>query len=460
MPPRERANPGQLITEVNTMATPYQTPSFPVLDIPGLADQPVPLFYGVRVSQPEMPALGDVEASIDRAMDPVNSALSTLAALPRGARVAVAVGSRGIADLALVVRRVVDRLTGMGFSPFIVPSMGSHGGGTAEGQILVLNKLGISEEAMGVPIVSSMETVNLGEVEPRVDAHIDRNAYTSDGIVVVARIKAHTNFEAEVESGLCKMVSVGLGKAMGARNVHVYGRRGLVELMPRIAEKCLAHAPFSLAIALVENSHHQLAKVEAVAPKDFVRADKELLALYKAHAPAIPFAQLDTLVVERLGKDISGTGMDIKVIGREGFRGDPMRPPYINAIAALRVTKASAGNGIGVGNADFMPLKTAQDLDLMSMYFNALTSACMTRVKLPPVLPTEKLCIQAALRVCWQPEPEEIRGCVIASTSELDKMLVTKPLLEELRTTGKLVEIWQQAQPLRFSDTGELQSGL
>ncbi|HKI81910.1 MAG TPA: hypothetical protein VKA04_09685, partial [Pseudodesulfovibrio sp.] len=206
--------------------------------------------------------------------------------------------------------------------------------------------------------------------------------------------------------------------------------------------------------------HHQLASVTGIQPEDFVQADKNLLALYKTHAPAIPFAQLDNLVVERLGKDISGTGMDIKTIGREGFRGDPLRPPYINSIAALRVTKASSGNGIGVGNADFIPLETAQNLDLMSMYFNALTSACMTRVKLPPVLPTEKLCIQAGMRVCWQPELDQVRGCVISSTSDLDTMLVTKPLLDELKAQGKLIDIWRDAESLTFDTEGRLVSGL
>lgn len=442
------------------MASQYPTPCFPVLEIPGLDDQPLPPFYGVRVKQPELPALDDIKTSIDQAMARSQGHGSPLSALKKGARVAVAVGSRGIADLPTVVRRVLDRLKDMGLAPFIVPSMGSHGGGVAEGQIQVLNKLGITEEAMGAPIVSSMETVNLGEVEPRVEAHIDRNAFEADGIVVVARVKAHTNFEADIESGLCKMVSVGLGKAMGARNVHVYGRRGLVELMPLIAQKSLSKAPFVLGIALVENSHHQLAAISGVNPEDFVQADQTLLTLYKSHAPAIPFAQLDNLVVERLGKNISGTGMDIKTIGREGFRGDPLRPPYVNSIVALRVTKASAGNGIGVGNSDFIPLETAQNLDLMSMYFNALTSACMTRVKLPPVLPSEKLCIQAGIRVCWQPELDQVRGCVINSTSDLDTMLVTRPLLNELEAEGSLLEIWREAKPLEFDAEDKLVSGL
>jgi len=441
------------------MAIQYQTPVFPVLDIPGLDAQPVPEFIGVAVKQPALAPLSGLAPSLDRAMDRIPGAGETPGSLKRGARIAVAVGSRGIASLPEVVAGVVARLAAKGYAPFITPAMGSHGGGTAEGQIKVLAKLGVTEEAMGAPILSSMETVNLGEVEPRVEAHIDRNAFDADGVVVVARVKAHTNFEADIESGLCKMVAVGLGKAMGARNVHVYGRRGLAELMPRIAARCLDKAPFLLGVALVENSHHQLSVIEGVAPGDFFEADRRLLALYKAHAPAIPFERLDMLVVERLGKDISGTGMDIKVIGREGFRGDPLRPPHVNSIVALRVTEASSGNGIGVGNADFIPLETAQSLDLMSMYFNALTSACMTRVRIPPVLPTEKLAIQAGLRVCWQPETDQARCCVIQSTSALDRMLVTRPLLEELEQKGELVEILRPAEPLAFTEQGKLITG-
>lgn len=432
------------------------TPRFPELHIPGLPDQPLPPFYGVAVRQPGLPALSDFEGALDKAL----AAGDALASLPAGSRIAVAVGSRGIARLPHLVLGVIKRLRGMGLAPFIVPSMGSHGGGTAEGQIGVLSKLGVNEETMGAPVLSSMDSVDLGEVEPGVHAHIDRNAFEADGIIIIARVKQHTNFEAEIESGLCKMVSVGLGKATGARNVHVYGRRGLAELMPRIAGHSLARAKFLLGVAVVENSHKELAVIEGVPPEGFFEADRRLLALSKAHAPSLPFEQLDLLVVEYLGKDISGTGMDLKVIGREGFRGDPMRPPYINSIVALRVTKASGGNGIGVGNADFIPRDTADGLDLMSMYFNAMTSACMTRVRIPPVLPTEKLAIQAGLRVCWQPETSRVRACVVKSTSALDRMLVTEALLQDLLAKGLMLGVWRDPGPLTFTPDGALDSGL
>ena len=431
------------------------TPTFPEVHIPGLSDQPIPRFTGVAVRQPELQPVADLDAALDKAL----AASAPLAGLPPKTRVAVAVGSRGIARLPELVRGVIDRLRSRGLSPFIVPAMGSHGGGTAEGQTALLAKLGVSEEAMGAPVVSSMETVNLGEVEPQVDCHIDRAALDSGAVVLIARVKAHTNFEADIESGLCKMVAVGLGKAAGARNVHVYGRRGLTELMPRIAAQTLAKANVLLGLAVVENSAHELAVVEGVPPGAFFETDRRLLALSKAHAPSLPFAQLDLLVVEYLGKDVSGTGMDNKVIGREGFRGDPMRPPFINAVTALRVTGASRGNGIGVGNADFIPRETADGLDLAAMYFNGLTSACMTRTRIPAVLPTERLAIQGGLRVCWQPEIERVRACVIKSTSALTRLLVTAPLLAELEARGACT-VWQEASPLSFSADGRLASSL
>ncbi|WP_461208763.1 nickel pincer cofactor-dependent isomerase, group 22 [Desulfocurvus sp. DL9XJH121] len=431
-------------------------PQFPSITLPGLAQQPIPQFLGITIRQPVLPPLEDLDSALNEAM----TASERLNALAPGARVAVAVGSRGIADLPRIVRGVIDRLTARGFSPFIVPAMGSHGGGTDKGQADMLDHLGVSEESTGAPVLSSMETVDLGEVETNVHAHIDRNAFEADGIVIVARVKTHTTFESDIESGLHKMVAVGLGKAMGARNVHIYGRRGLVELMPRIAEQSLAKAPFALGVAVVENGLHQLAVLEGVSPEDFPEADRRLLALSKSCAPSLPFAQADLLVVEYLGKNISGAGMDSKVIGREGFRGDPPLSPYINSIVALRTTEVSDGNSAGVGNADFIPLDMANKMDMKAMAFNAVTAAVTARVRVPPVLPTELDVVRAGLRICWQPDLSLVRACVIQSTSALDRMLVTRPLLDELRAEGKLKEIWKESHDLEFDGNSVLVSGL
>ncbi|WP_461208604.1 nickel pincer cofactor-dependent isomerase, group 22 [Desulfocurvus sp. DL9XJH121] len=431
------------------------SPIFPVLHFKEVEERPLPLFHEVRVKQPEIPALPDLEAAVARAVDDSPE----VGALPRGARVAVAVGSRGIACLPRIVRRVVDSLRDKGLAPFIVPAMGSHGGGTGEGQAAMLHGLGVDEESMGAPVLSSMETVNLGPVESNVDCHLDKNAAGADAIVIVARVKAHTSFESDIESGLCKMVCVGLGKAEGARNVHVYGRRGLLELMPRIAGISLSKAKFALGVAVVENADHEIAVVEGVAPGNFHDADRRLLARAKEFIPRLPFEQLDLLVVEKIGKDISGTGMDNKVVGRIGFRGDPQGKPFINSTVALGMTEVTHGNGIGVGNADIITLEMANHLDLNAMYYNGLTSSCIYRCTIPPVLPTDRAAVQAGLGICWQPDLSLVRACVIKSTAALGRMLVTGPLLEELEASGLCLEHGAPS-PLEFTLGGRFISPL
>jgi len=431
------------------------SPKFPVLHFQDLEDLPLPLFNKVRVKQPQLPAVNDLEAAVSQAL----ATPSELDKLQPGARVAVAVGSRGIACLSRIVRQVVAGLREKGLAPFIVPAMGSHGGGTAEGQAAMLKKLGVDQESVGAPVLSSMDTVELGQVEPNVNCHLDRNAAEADAIVVVARVKPHTNFDADIESGLCKMVSVGLGKAQGARNVHVYGRRGLVELMPRIAAVSLAKAKFALGVAVVENAGKQIAVVEGVVPAKFPEADHRLLALAARYTPSLPFEQLDLLVVEKLGKDISGTGIDNKVVGRQGFRGDPPRKPFINSTVALGMTDASRGNGIGVGNAEIITLELANSLDLQAMYYNGLTSSCVTRSCIPPVMATDRAAIKAGLAICWQPELPLVRACVIKSTAVLDWMLVTIPLLAELTAKGICLED-QGSSALQFSPEGRFHSPL
>lgn len=430
-------------------------PVFPSLRFAPVLEQAIPDFHLVRVRQPEQAAVPDLDEAVARAL----AGSSELRALRPGASVAVAVGSRGIAQLSRIVARVVAGLRGMGHRPFIVPSMGSHGGGTAEGQAALLAKLGVDKAGVGAPVRATMDTVNLGPVAPGVDCHLDRHAAEADGIVIVARVKQHTSFDAPIESGLCKMVAVGLGKAQGARNVHVYGRSGLVELMPQIAERSLRNSRFLLGVAVVENAHKEVALLEGVAPGDFAAADQRLLALANSFTPRLPFDQLDLLVVQEIGKDISGTGMDNKVVGRQGFRNDPPRRPFINCTVALRLTPASRGNGIGVGNAEIITRELANGLDLQAMYFNALTSACVARACIPPVLDTELDAVKAGLAICWQPDPARVRACVIKSTAALDRMLVTRPLVDELLVTGACLEQAGSA-PLEFTPEGRFLSSL
>ena len=382
----------------------------------------IPAFTGVRLRPPSAPACADVESLAQAKV----MGSPSLRALPSGARVAVAVGSRGIDRLPLLVRGCITALRGMGLTPFIVPAMGSHGGADAEGQRMLLHHLGVTEESVGAPVVSSMETVDLGCVAPGVNCHISRDAFEADAIMTVVRVKAHTNFTSDIESGLCKMLTVGLGKDLGAKNAHIYGRKGLVEYIPRLAEQMIAHAPVAFGLAVVENAESRICLVEGVEAADMLKADRELLARAKKLKAVLPFEQLDMLVVEEIGKDISGTGMDSKVVGRVGF-GEPYGHPFINTIAVLRVTAASGGNGIGIGIADVTTTETINGLDLEAMWINALTSCCMDRVKLPPAFASEREAIQAGLKICWQPRTEFVRAAVIRSTRDLGHILLTRP---------------------------------
>lgn len=409
----------------------------------------IPHFMGASLRHPSEPECKDVRQTVLSKV----TASPRLKALPKGARVAVGVGSRGIAQLPVLVCATVDALRNMGLSPFIVPSMGSHGGATTQGQTDLLAHLGISEATMSAPVMADMETVNLGEVAHGVQCHMARTALEADATVVVARVKPHTNFTSTIESGLCKMLAVGLGKDMGAKNVHIYGRKGLVDYTPMLARYMIDHANIAFGLAVLENADNRLCHIEGVETCDFMETDKRLLSRAKSMKSILPFEQLDLLVVESVGKNISGTGMDSKVVGRTGF-GDPYIHPYINTVVALRVTPESSGNGIGVGIADITTVDTLNKLDLEAMHINALTSCCMDRAKLPPGFASEKEAIQAGCKICWQPDPQQVRAAVIRSTLDLVHVLLTPPLAKEVqRTRPELhLDFWQDLEPLPFEE--------
>lgn len=374
-------------------------------------DVAIPRFYGVSVHSAVAPECVDVRRTVLQRV----GASAGLRGLPPGARVAVGVGSRGIADLPVLVRAVVDGLKYLGLVPFIVPSMGSHGEADAGGQTALLAHLGVTEEAMGAPVLAMMDTVNLGEAVPGVECHMARVAFEAEATVVIARVKPHTNFSSDIESGLCKMLAVGLGKYTGAKNAHIYGRKGLVEYIPLLARHMIEHANIIFGLAVVENARSRLCVIEGVEARRMLRMDRMLLAEAKLQKSTLPFAQLDMLVVENIGKNISGTG-------------------------------------IGIGVADVTTVETLNGLDLEAMWINALTSCCTERAKLPPAFASERKAVQAGLKICWQPQSERVRACVIRSTQDLTHMLLTAPLLEELRQTRPQLglELWRDLLPLPF----------
>lgn len=426
------------------------SPVFPAVSIPSLTKVALPPLYRVALKQPSAPALADLEQRIATTI----AETPAFDSLEPGAEVAVAVGSRGIANIPTLVRASVDALKARGLAPFIVPAMGSHGGGTAEGQVAVLAKLGVTEQAIGAPIRASMDVVELGKLEDGIRVCFDAHAAKADAVMVIARVKSHTSFDRDIESGLTKMVAIGLGKQEGARSVHRLGPRGMREVLPASAALAIEKSPLVFGLAVVENAAHDIVELEGVPAAQFLDADRRLLKRAKSLLARLPFNQLDVLVCQELGKEISGAGMDYGVIGRTDIRGIP-NPDHmsITKLALLRLTAATAGNGVGTGVADFMPRDTANSLNLKAMYENAITAAMGEKVRIPIVLPSEKEVLQAAMATCWATELAAVRWCQIRNTLNLDEVLVSKALWRELGQPGDGAE-----QEMRFVSSGRLET--
>lgn len=352
-----------------------------------------------------------------------------------GDSVALAVGSRGIADLPAIVSSVVSELRARGAVPFIVPAMGSHGGATAEGQRHVLAELGITHETVGAPVDASMDTVLLGRVDD-VDVHVDRRAAEADHVLILNRLKSHTSFSGQVESGLAKMLAIGLGKQRGAEELH---RRGPAHLESRIqaAGRLLKGSlPLLGGLAVVETVDKSVHSTAFLTPDEIGgRAEAELLALAKAQEGRLPFRQLDVLVVDLMGKEISGTGMDTNVLGRRMVRGMPEPGGVeITNVVVLDVSQGSEGNAVGIGLADFAPVRALAGVDMVATYANALTAGLqgVQRAQLPIVLATDHDVVQAAILAAGLEDPGSARIARVRSTSNLDQIMVSSDLVGEV----------------------------
>jgi hypothetical protein len=428
------------------------SPTFPEVPIPHLADVPIPPMLRVRLSHPK----GEPVADIGRAVDEALARSRRFADLRTGARVAVAVGSRGIAYIPEVVAAAVHHLKERGFAPFIVPAMGSHGGATAEGQAGVLAHLGVTEESVGAPIRATMETVEYGGTLHGIPCRFDKNAAEADAVLCINRVKSHTSFDRPIESGLTKLIAVGLGKQIGASNVHRLGPRGYTEVLPALARIAIDHAPIAYGIALVENANKQLVVIEGVEPDDFAAADERLLKLAKTLIARLPFDQMDGLIVEWIGKEISGAGMDPAVVGRVGIRGVPSpKKPFIHKLAVLGVTEDSYGNAVGLGNADYTTRKVVNNLDLVSMYMNSITAAGTEATRIPAVLADDRTVIRAVVATCWRSDLENARLCQIRSTLHLNEIMVSPALLPDIEGRAD-AERLSDPEPLQFFEDGEL----
>ncbi|WP_342613963.1 lactate racemase domain-containing protein [Peribacillus frigoritolerans] len=361
-------------------------------------------------------------------------------------RVAIAVGSRGVADLPILVRETVAAVKEAGGNPFIVPAMGSHGGATAEGQIDVLLQLGISEESVGAPILSSMEVIKLDELPNGLPVYIDKLAYESDKIIVINRIKPHTAFRGPVESGLMKMITIGLGKQKGAEAAHAYSFKYMAEHVPEMAKISLTKTPIIFGLATIENAYDKPAKIVAVPAEELEEVEPGLLLEAKSLMPKLHFDSIDVLIVNELGKDISGDGMDPNITGN-------FATPYatggpdVKRTVVLGLTEKTHGNANGIGMADMTTKAVMNEIEWEKGYANALTSTVTDVVKLPMFLDTQELAVKAAIKTCNAFNLNKVRVVRIQNTLEIGEIWISESMMEEA-LKNKNIEILSEPEEL------------
>jgi hypothetical protein len=401
----------------------------------------------------QQPAVADIAAAVEAAV--AGSRLT--ARLKAGGRVAITAGSRGIAGIAGIGRATVQALLRRGFDPFVVAAMGSHGGGTAQGQRDLLAEFGVTEAALGCPIRSEMETVILGTNSFGLPVHFDRNAFDADGIVLLNRIKPHTSFTGRYESGLLKMLTVGLGKREGAAQVHKLGLPGLRRLIPEVGALLLERTPVALGLAILENALEATARIVAVEPEDLLEIEPQLLCESRALMAQLPFDQIDVLVVGELGKNYSGTGLDPNVIGRQRVETMPDLPrPTITRLAVLDLSVETRGNALGIGLADLTTARLVHGIDPTPMRVNCLTSNFLSRARIPLALPTDRDVIAASLETCWKIEQDEVRMVLIPNTLEIASFWVSAAMAQEVKAHAEL-SFETDFLPIPFDEHGNLE---
>lgn len=378
-----------------------------------LADVPLPEVVTVRQSLPR-PRLAP--GQMEQALSPAAAAR----VVRPGESIAVAVGSRGVADQAAVVARLVTALRAAGAEPFIVPAMGSHGGATAEGQAALLAGMGVSERAAGAPVRSGMEVERIGAAGG-VPVLVDRLAWRADGIIVVNRIKPHPSFRGDRESGLAKMIAIGLGKQAGAQACHARGMPAMAATVLAVAGHVLATGRVRAGVAVLENAHHETCHVELIPGAEILAREPALLARARGLQPTLPFRELDVLVLDRIGKNIAGTGFDCNVVGR--YSNPELRGgPAITRIAALRLSPETHGNANGIGLVDVTTRRVFERMTFEETYPNALTSTASVSVKIPMVMANDALAIRAAVRTAGVADPAALRLARIGDTLSLSEL--------------------------------------
>lgn len=414
-----------------------------------LQDVPIPRFVKVRqhldntcISSGEIPAA--VNAALSRA--------GIAHVLKPGMRVCITCGSRGIDNIVAITEAVVAFCKERGALPFAIPAMGSHGGATARGQLEVLRSLGITEETIGCPILSSMETVCIGSTEEGTPVYIDRYAAEADGIIVINRIKPHTSFRGEYESGLMKMMAVGLGKQKGAETCHAEGFSQMHKKVPQFGKVILKNAPVLFGLGILENTYDHTAQLHALTPEEIVTKEPVLLGEAFRLMPSLGFESCDVLVVDEIGKNISGCGMDPNISGVFAT------PGITGGIRAQRrcilsLTPETHGNGYGMGAADAVTRRLFDQLDLEQIYPNSITSTSLGFSKIPLIMPSDRDAIALCIRTCNGIDTAAPRIIRIRNTSALEEIEVSEGCLPHLPAN---MEVLTRPYPLPFDDNGNL----
>src|SRR5918995_1781733 len=408
----------------------------------GNVEPPAGALVEQRVDAP--PALEDIRAAVGEALRSVE--------LPAGS-VAVGVGSRGVGRISDVVAALVGFLKETGAEPFVVPAMGSHGASTAEGQADVLRHLGVSEERVGCPIRATMEAQKIGETPGGVSVYMDQNAFEADAVVVVNRIKPHTAFRGTVESGPTKMLAIGLGKQKGAHSIHAAGWGKIHETIPQAARVAVETGKVAFGLAVLENADEEPYRVAAFPADKLEESEAPLLEEAKRKLMRLPFDDIDLLIIDQIGKNISGDGADPNVTGRYPT---PYATggPNVERMVFLDLTPETGGNANGLGAADVVTERLASKMDRPSTYLNALTSTTPYPVKIPMTMPTDRMAIAAALTMSAGVSPQDARLVRIKNTLKLRRMWVSEAPLNEV--DGEKLRFVEEPRPMSFDEEGTL----
>ena len=399
------------------------------------AKRPLPKMYCVKQTF-QKECLDDIEGTIYRELlkDDIRSRIKP------GMKIALGVGSRGIRNLSLIVKCVIDELKALGAEPFIIGAMGSHGGGTVEGQLEVLHSYGITEEAMGVPVITSNDVVHLGETSRGIQVYFDKICMEDvDMVIPINRVKLHTDFVDNIQSGMCKMLVIGLGHHRGCSAIHEADFSYFGDTLKEATRLILSKANVGFGVAIMENAYDQTSLVEMVPSEQMLSREAELVEICKKNMPLLMIPDIDVLVIQEIGKDISGNGFDPNILGKSLLLNEFVLPvPKINRMVLLDLSEATHGNAVGIGIFDITTRKVFDQLNLEAMYANDIALGCLDDCKIPLVAADEQEAIRVAIKVLRGNDPSKLKIVKIKNTLHLEEIQVSEDLLDVVAADSRL----------------------